>query len=87
VLCRSEEQTACTAGKVLLPVIEEIRKTLGKASGDISLQRGWSNPGTGFQERWSMPQACPSSRGIWTMALIKCFNFWSVLKWSGSWTR
>jgi len=25
------------------------------ASGIISLQRGWSNPGTGFLERWSMP--------------------------------
>ena len=26
--------------------------------GSISLLRGWSNTGTGFLERWSMPQAC-----------------------------
>jgi len=26
--------------------------------GSISLWRGWSNTGTGFLERWSMPQAC-----------------------------
>lgn len=25
-------------------------------------------------------------KGIWTM-LLKCFKFWSVLRWSGSWTR
>ena len=38
-------------------------------------------------ERWLMPQACQRLRGIWTMPLITCFNFWSALKWSGSWTR
>ena len=26
--------------------------------GSISLTRGWSNAGTGFLERWSMPHAC-----------------------------
>jgi len=26
--------------------------------GSISLPRGWSNTGTGFLERWMMPQAC-----------------------------
>jgi len=35
----------------------------------------------------SMPQACQCFRGIWTMPLISCFNFWSALKGSGSWTR
>ncbi|KAK4815588.1 hypothetical protein QYF61_004803 [Mycteria americana] len=34
--------------------------------GSISLLRGWSNPGTGFLERWSMPQACVSE--------IKCIE-------------
>ncbi|KAK4816066.1 hypothetical protein QYF61_011074 [Mycteria americana] len=48
--------------------------------GSISLPRGWSNPGTGFLERWSMPQACQCLRGIWTMPLIPCFSFWSALK-------
>ncbi|KAK4824758.1 hypothetical protein QYF61_018492, partial [Mycteria americana] len=48
--------------------------------GSISLPRGWSNTGTGFLERWSMPQACQCLRGIWTMPLTTCFNFWSALK-------
>ena len=26
--------------------------------GSISLPRGWSDTGTGFLERWSMPRAC-----------------------------
>lgn len=26
-------------------------------------------------------------RGIWTMTFIMDFNFWSALRWSGSWTR
>ena len=43
--------------------------------------------GTGFPERWSMPQACWCLRGTWTRPLIVCFNFWSALNWSGSWTR
>ena len=34
------------------------------ALGSISLLRGWSNPGTGFLERWSMPQACQCLRSI-----------------------
>jgi len=55
--------------------------------GSIFLPRGWSNPGIGFLERWSMPQACRCLRGIWTMPFKTCFNFWSALKWSGSWTR
>jgi len=42
---------------------------------------------TGSLERWSMSQACQCLRGIWTMPLITCFNFWSALKWPGSWTR
>ncbi|KAK4822988.1 hypothetical protein QYF61_024696 [Mycteria americana] len=42
--------------------------------GSISLPRGCSNTGTGFLERWSMPQACQCSRGIWTTPLIRCFN-------------
>jgi len=25
--------------------------------------------------------------GIWTLPLTPCFNFWSALNWSGSWTR
>ena len=33
------------------------------------LPRGGSNTGTGFLERWSMPQACQCLRGIWTMPL------------------
>ncbi|KAK4811153.1 hypothetical protein QYF61_019784 [Mycteria americana] len=40
--------------------------------------------GTGFLERWSMPHACQCLRGIWTMPLITCFNFWSALNWSGT---
>ncbi|KAK4831810.1 hypothetical protein QYF61_019240, partial [Mycteria americana] len=50
--------------------------------GSISLPRGWSNTGTGFLERWSMPQACHCLRGIWTMPLITRFNFCSPLKWA-----
>ena len=42
--------------------------------GSISLQRGWSNIGTGFLERWSMLQAWQCLKGIWTMLLITCFN-------------
>lgn len=26
--------------------------------GNTSIQRGWSNTGAGFLERWLMPQAC-----------------------------
>ena len=48
--------------------------------------KGCPNPGTGFLERWSMPQACQCLRGIWTMPLMTCFSFWSALKWSGSGT-
>jgi len=59
---------------------------LDLTSGSISLPREWSNPGTGFLERWSMPQACQCLTGIWTTPLIICFNFWSALNWSGSWT-
>ena len=55
--------------------------------GSISLLRGWSNPGTSFLERCSMPQAGQCLRGIWTMPLTTCFNFWSAAKSSGSWTR
>ena len=45
-------------------------------SGSICLPRGWSNTGTGFPERWSMPPACQCSRGIWTVPFRTCFNFW-----------
>ncbi|KAK4824299.1 LOW QUALITY PROTEIN: hypothetical protein QYF61_013044 [Mycteria americana] len=57
-----------------------VRGDLDCTLGSISLPRGWSNTGTGFLERWSMPQACQCLRGIWTMPLITCFNFWSALK-------
>lgn len=30
------------------------------------LTTGWSNTGTGFLKRWSMPQACQCLRGVWT---------------------
>jgi len=43
--------------------------------------------GTGLLERWSMPQACQCSGGIWTMPLTSCLNFWSALNLSGSWNR
>jgi len=33
-------------------------------------------------ERWSVPHACQCLRGIWTMPLITCFNFWSAPKQS-----
>ena len=42
--------------------------------GSISLLRGWSDTGTAFLERWSLPQACQCLRGIWTMPLTTCFN-------------
>ena len=51
------------------------REGLDWTFGSISLLRGWSNPGTGLLERWSVPQACQCLRGIWTMLLIICFNF------------
>lgn len=53
---------------------------------DISFLRGWSNPGTGFLERWLIPQAFQYLRDVWTMPLIACFKLWSGLNWSGSWT-
>ena len=46
--------------------------------GSISLPRGWSKTGTGFLERWSMPQACQFLRGIWTMPLTTYFNLVSL---------
>ena len=64
-----------------------IRGDLDWTLGSVSLPRGWSNTGTGFLEGWSMPQACQCLRGIWTMPLITCFNFWSALNYLGSWTR
>ena len=66
---------SCTRGRSDLPL------------GNISLPRGWSNTRTVFLGRCSMPQACQCLRGIWTMPLIICFNFWSALKRLGSWTR
>ena len=60
---------------------------LDQTLGSIPLLRGWSDTGTGFLERWSMPQACQCWRGIWTMPLTTCFDFWSALQLSGSWTR
>ena len=48
---------------------------LAWALGNIYLPREWSNTGTGFLERWSMPHACQCLRGIWTVPLIICFNF------------
>ena len=29
--------------------------------------------------------ACQCLKGIWTMPVMICYNFWSALKWSGSW--
>ena len=46
-----------------------------------------SNTGRGFLERWLMPHVCQCLRGIWTVPLIICFDFWSAMKWSGSSTR
>ena len=63
------------------------REGLDWMLGSIPLPRRWSKTGTGFLERWSIPHACQCLRGVWTMPLITCFNFWSALKWSGSWTR
>lgn len=34
-----------------------------------------------------MPHVCQCVGGICTVPLITSFNFWLVLKWSGSWTR
>jgi len=53
----------------------------------FSLPRGRSNIGTGFLEMWVMPQACQCLRDIQTMPFTTCFNFWSALNCSGSWTR
>lgn len=53
----------------------------------FSLLKGWWNPGTDFLQKWSVSCACQCWRGIWMMPLKPCFNFWSVLKWSGGWTR
>ena len=64
-----------------------IRGGLDWTLGSISLQRRWSSIGTGSLERWLMPHTCQCFRGIWTMPLITCFNFWSALNWSGSWVR
>lgn len=55
--------------------------------GSISLPWWWSNTGASFLERLSKPQAYQSLRGIWTMPLTTCFNFWLALNCSGSWTR
>lgn len=43
--------------------------------GGISLPRGWPHIGTDFPERWSMFHVCQCVKGIWSMALITCFNF------------
>jgi len=49
--------------------------------GNISLLRGWPNPGTGFLERWSMPQACSpahyKSGDDETGICLKCQGFFS----------
>jgi len=42
----------------------------------------WNRP-----ERLSMPQACQCLRGIWTMPLLTCLNFWPSLNWSSNWTK
>jgi len=63
-----------------------IRGDLVLTLGSIYLQTGWSSTGTGFLERWSMPQACQSLRGMW-MPLTTRLNFWSALNCSGSWAR
>lgn len=49
--------------------------------GNTFIQRGWSNTGAGFLERWLMPQACWSLK---TFGQCPYFNFCLVLKWSVS---
>ena len=51
-----------------------IRGGLDWTLGSISLPRGWANPGIGFLETWSIPQACQCLGGIWTMPFTTCFN-------------
>ena len=46
--------------------------------GNTALPREWPNTGTSFLKRWLMPQAFQCLRGIWTMPLVSCFNFWSA---------
>ncbi|KAK4831714.1 hypothetical protein QYF61_018766 [Mycteria americana] len=74
-------------GPFQLEIFYDSRGVSDWTLGSISLLRGWSNTGIGFLERQSMPQACQCLRGTQTMPLITCFDFWSALKWSGSWTR
>lgn len=69
-----KHETPCHAHS--LPVLSSPSHTLFSSV--------WSNTGTGFLKGWLVPYAC--SRDFWAMPLI-CFNFWLVLKCSGSWIR
>lgn len=53
----------------------------------MSFPWGWSNTGTVSLARRLILCSCWCSRGVWTMPLIMCFNFWSALQRSGSWAR
>lgn len=46
----------------------------------FSFLREWSNTGTGSLENWSLPQAWQHLRGVWSMPITICFNFWSDFK-------
>lgn len=46
----------------------------------------WSNAVIGLLELYMMPQISHCLISIWTMFLITCITFWSVLKWPGSCT-
>ena len=63
------------------------REDSGWTLGKNSSLGVWSNTETGFVVRLLIPCACQHSRSLWIMFLIICFNFWLVLKESGSWTR
>jgi len=58
---REEEETATHSEQ------REGRGISDLTVGSISLLRGWSNTGTGFLERWLIPQACQRLGGIWMM--------------------
>lgn len=45
-----------------------VRMCLDWILGSISLPRGWSDTGTGFLDRWSMPQACQCFKRHWDKA-------------------
>lgn len=54
--------------------------------GGISLLGGWPDTGTGFLDRWLMPQTSQVFKRHLDNALNNTFNCLSALKWSVSWT-